>query len=224
MSDTEDFPLDDLPMPKPGKSRARTATQRLQDASSQPAPPPPDVDQGDAQPPASTDLATETGSEPSAEVTTVAEHQDGRGASQAATQKPGRVRKRASSKRRAATAGGEESDESELGRGEFMAGVPKSLVTALDDDDRSRSNVLRAAFAMHAPDVVEAHPPPEKPRVEGMTPTKPRRATDPEDPFESILFRLRPSEKQLLDEWMAKTPLTRSGFVTELLKRELTQP
>ena len=36
-----------------------------------------------------------------------------------------------------------------------------------------------------------------------------------------VLFKLRVNEKELLDEWVAQTTLTRSGFVTELLVLEL---
>ena len=41
-----------------------------------------------------------------------------------------------------------------------------------------------------------------------------RREADEGDPFVDVLFKLRVNEKELLDEWVAQTTLTRSGFVT----------
>ena len=54
-----------------------------------------------------------------------------------------------------------------------------------------------------------------------MQPTMVRREADEGDPFVNVLFKLRVNEKELLDEWVAQTTLTRSGFVTELLVLEL---
>jgi hypothetical protein len=91
----------------------------------------------------------------------------------------------------------------------------------MDDDPRSRANLLREAFSTHAPAVVEANPPRPKPLVEGMTLSRPRRAAVEGDPFVDVLFKLRPPERELLDDWVAKTPLSRSGFVTEIIRLEL---
>ena len=57
--------------------------------------------------------------------------------------------------------------------------------------------------------------------TKGMQPTMVRREVDEGDPFVDVLFKLRVNEKELLDEWVAQTTLTRSGFVTELLVLEL---
>ena len=81
--------------------------------------------------------------------------------------------------------------------------------------------MLRVAFETHAPAVVSAHPPRPTPAIEGMQPTMVRREADEGDPFVNVLFKLRVNEKELLDEWVAQTTLTRSGFVTELLVLEL---
>ena len=48
-----------------------------------------------------------------------------------------------------------------------------------------------------------------------------RREADEGDPFVDVLFKLRVNEKELRDEWVAQTTLTRSGFVTEFLVLEL---
>ena len=57
--------------------------------------------------------------------------------------------------------------------------------------------------------------------LRGCKPTMVRREANEGDPFVNVLFKLRVNEKELLDEWVAQTTLTRSGFVTELLVLEL---
>ena len=69
--------------------------------------------------------------------------------------------------------------------------------------------------------MADADPPRPAPRVEGMRPSRPRREPAAGDPFIEVLFKLRSDEKALLDEWVAKTTLTRSAFVTELIQLEL---
>ena len=107
------------------------------------------------------------------------------------------------------------------GTGACVVTVPSSLSARIKSDPRPKANLLRAAFETHAPAVVSAHPPRPTPAIEGMQPTMVRREADEGDPFVDVLFKLRVNEKELLDEWVAQTTLTRSGFVTELLVLEL---
>ncbi len=100
--------------------------------------------------------------------------------------------------------------------------LPESLLGKVDDDPRSRADLLRDAFGNHAKAVTDSQPKPTaKPTVTGMRPRSTRRTAPVNDSFCEARFRLHPDEVAALDEWQAKTPLTRSAFVTELLKAEL---
>ena len=188
MATDDDFPVDDLPLPKLGKSRgAMTATERV--AQGGVAPPPQVV----------VDLRQEQ--------------------SAAGVGKQDRPKAKTARKRGTQTATGQGTPAT--GTGACVVTVPSSLSARIKSDPRPKANLLRAAFETHAPGVVSAHPPRPTPAIEGMQPTMVRREADEGDPFVDVLFKLRVNEKELLDEWVAQTTLTRSGFVTELLVLEL---
>ena len=100
--------------------------------------------------------------------------------------------------------------------------IPESLLKTVDADARSRTDVLRDAFEHHAQSVADAHPiPAATPTVAGMRQRSTRRAAPEGDSFTEVRFRLLPDEVDALDHWRKKTAMTRSSFVTELLRAEL---
>ena len=199
MATDDDFPVDDLPLPKPGKSRGTmTATERV--AQGGVAPPP--------------QVMVDLRQEQSAAGVAVEEGDD-----TAKSGKQDRPKAKTARKRGTQTATGQGTPAT--GTGACVVTVPSSLSARIKSDPRPKANLLRAAFETHAPAVVSAHPPRPTPAIEGMQPTMVRREADEGDPFVDVLFKLRVNEKELLDEWVAQTTLTRSGFVTELLVLEL---
>ena len=199
MATDDDFPVDDLPLPKPGKSRGTmTATERV--AQGGVAPPP--------------QVVVDLRQEQSAAGVAVEEGDD-----TAKSGKQDRPKAKTARKRGTQTATGQGTPAT--GTGACVVTVPSSLSARIKSDPRPKANLLRAAFETHAPAVVSAHPPRPTPAIEGMQPTMVRREADEGDPFVDVLFKLRVNEKELLDEWVAQTTLTRSGFVTELLVLEL---
>ena len=199
MATDDDFPVDDLPLPKPGKSRGTmTATERV--AQGGVAPPP--------------QVVVDLRQEQSAAGVAVEEGDD-----TAKSGKQDRPKAKTARKRGTQTATGQGTPAT--GTGACVVTVPSSLSARIKLDPRPKANLLRAAFETHAPAVVSAHPPRPTPAIEGMQPTMVRREADEGDPFVDVLFKLRVNEKELLDEWVAQTTLTRSGFVTELLVLEL---
>ncbi len=96
--------------------------------------------------------------------------------------------------------------------------VPSTVLAMLDSAAASHSVVLRAAFNNHADELVEELAP------DGPMSLHPRRRVPPNnDPFEIVMFRMAAAELDLLDATTAKAVVTRSLFVTELLRRELSR-
>ena len=125
----DDFPVDDLPLPKPGKSRvAMTATERLAQGGT-PPPPPPVITGGDTA---------------SAATAVVDPTHDGDDTPErkAATGKA--VRKRQTRRQAAASA-----EASTAGTGDCAVSLPRSVFEKANADSRSRANLLRAAFEKH---------------------------------------------------------------------------
>jgi hypothetical protein len=98
--------------------------------------------------------------------------------------------------------------------------LPRSIAEALEADTRSRPMVFRDAFEAHVEEVVANAPRRPAPKVLGMERPRERRRADPNDPFVEILFRMRPNEKAVWLEWVAKTDLSSSAFATEMLRLE----
>lgn len=237
MSTTDsDFHDDDLAELRRGRSRARTASARREAGGSPPPPPPPApqvsddataADRGAADQPRSSTTVTEAPAEraPEAGSATATDTRAAPvdapdpvddlsgGESEPAKQAPsGRGKRRARSAPRSA--------EEPSTQGAFSANVPTSIVGAADADPRPRANLLREAFENHVEAVVEANPA-KAPSKLGLEPVREPRASTEGDPFQRILFRFRPHEKDILDEWKNKTSMSRSAFVTELLRLEL---
>ncbi len=104
---------------------------------------------------------------------------------------------------------------------ELQVTVPRSLVDLADADERSRSDVVRAAFNRHADTVRQAAASVEVPAGPMNLARPTRRRSSPEDPFVPMMLRLAAGELGFLDDAAATAALTRSAFVSELLEHEL---
>lgn len=235
MSTTDsDFHDDDLAELRKGRSRARTASARREAGGSPPPPPPPapqvsddatSADRAADQPRSSTAVADAPAERaPEAESATATDTKaapvdapvDGLSGGEAEPAKQAPSRR---GKRRARSAP-RSAEEPSTTQGAFSANVPTSIVEAADADPRPRANLLREAFENHVEAVVEANPA-KAPSKLGLEPTREPRASTEGDPFQRVLFRFRPHEKEILDKWKNKTSMSRSAFVTELLRLEL---
>ena len=95
--------------------------------------------------------------------------------------------------------------------------IPSTVVAMLNAASASRSTVLRTAYNHHHTQLAEDLSP------HGPMSTQPRRRVPPSnDPFEVVLFRLTENELALIDDTAEHAVVTRSLFVTELLRNELT--
>lgn len=100
--------------------------------------------------------------------------------------------------------------------------IPQSLLTKADNDQRSRSELVRDGFTHHAQTVAQQSPKQEPTGTAGMRQRQRRRTSNEDDPFTNIRIRLYDDEIQALEEWTAKTSHNRSAFVTQLLEAELS--
>lgn len=103
---------------------------------------------------------------------------------------------------------------------ELQVTVPRSLVERADQDDRSRSDILRHAFNRHAEHIDTAST--EAPAGPMGAGRRTRRKAAPDDPFVPIMLRLTPAEIALLDEVAESASDSRSGLVSALFRLELS--